>query len=203
MKNNHFKFWISLVVFVSSLFVIPAQLQAKDIKDKIKKGIEEASDFLKKEVDNISGDIKAVQEYLDNYSWKGIIQDHATSGVATLSHLKLNGHSRAAAVQPGEKIEGILHCHLDPQKCNSLSFYRVLIGIKGVGPQVTVCNYLGASAGDSKEKFILTAPEAKGIYQIRFRVVESFLESEALQAWADAQGQEPDASTTIGVIVVK
>src|SRR5438876_243646 len=79
-------------------------LQAKDLQDKVKKGIDDVSEFFKKEVDHIAGDAAAVQAYFDHYTWKGVIEDHTTIGVATLSHLQLNGHPKAVVVHPGEKI---------------------------------------------------------------------------------------------------
>ncbi len=204
MKNNNHKNWIALGVFFTSVFLLhSSELQAKDMQEKVKKTIEDVSDFLKKEVDKVAGSVEAVQEYLDHYSWKGVIQDHTTSGVATVGHLKLNGHSKAVVVHAGDKIEGELHCYLDSDKCSKLSFYRVIVGLKGAGPQVSLCNYLGAVAGKSVEKFTLKAPQAAGVYQVRFRVVESFSESDAFGEWADEKGQEPEASTTIGVIIVK
>ena len=38
---------------------------AKDLQEKIKKGIEDVSNFFKQEVDKISGDIEAVQDYFE------------------------------------------------------------------------------------------------------------------------------------------
>ncbi|MGH2611517.1 MAG: hypothetical protein ACRDFB_00535 [Rhabdochlamydiaceae bacterium] len=204
MQNNNYRFGCAISVFFICLFLLrDTELYAKGLQDKIKKGIENVSVFLKKEVDKVTGDIEAVQEYFDHYSWKGIIQDHTTSGVATLEQLKLNGHPKAVVVYPGAKIEGEVQCSLDSKQCSKLAYYRVVLGIKGLGPQESICNDLGAVVGKSVEKFTMTAPENKGIYEIRFRVVDSFSESSAFEAWADDEGQEPDATTTIGIIIVK
>ena len=53
------------------------------------------------------------------------------------------------------------------------------------------------------EKFNLQAPSDPGIYELRFRTVNQASLVDAFSAWQDDKGQEPDASTTIGVILVK
>jgi DNA-binding ferritin-like protein (Dps family) len=176
---------------------------AKNTGDKIKDTIDNISESLKKEIDQLGNDFKASQDYLDNYKWKGMIQGKATSGPITLSNLRLNEHHRATAVLPGSLIGTDVSCFIDPDKASALTFYRVVIGFKGVGPQTTLCNCLGASCGTKFEEFQLEAPTKPGVYEIRFRTVEKLLEHDALNAWKDENGEEPDASTTIGVIVVK
>lgn len=204
MKNHTYKLWTVMCVFISSLLLVnSANLYAKDLSEKIKHGIDNVADHLKKDVDKLKGDYEAAQKYFDHYTWKGVIEDHTTSGVATLGPLKLNGHSKAVVVHPGEKVECEVQCSLDREKCSALSLYRIVVGLKGLGAQTTLCNYLGVVAGDSVEKFILTAPLDLGVYEVRFRVVESLTETEALNAWVDAQGNEPDRTTTIGVMIVK
>ena len=203
MKNYTHKLSISATLLISSLLLInSANLHAEGLDKKIKHGIDNVADHLKKDVDKVKGDYEAVQKHLDKYKWKGIIEDRATSGVATLAHLKLNGHSKAAVVHPGDKVECEVQAFLDREKCSALSLYRVVIGLKGVGPQTTICNYLGSVAGDSIEKFTLTAPLEPGVYEVRFRVVESFTETEARNSWT-VEGNEPDNTTTIGAIIVK
>lgn len=203
MKNYTHKLSISVGLLMSSLFLINStNLNAEGLDKKIKHGIDNVADHLKKDVDKVKGDYEDVQKHFDKYKWKGVIENHVTSGVATLSHLKLNSHSKAVVVRPADKVECEVQSFLDPEKCSAISFYRVVIGLKGIGPQTTICNYLGAVAGDSFEKFTLTAPLEPGVYEVRFRVVESFTETEARNGWT-VEGNEPDSTTTIGVIIVK
>ncbi len=162
--------------------------------------IDAIADHVKDAVDELGNDIDKIQAYLEK---KMSIADQVIVGLATLSHLQLNGHHKIAVVKPGEKVEGTVDCHLDRDQCSALGFYRVVLGLKHEGPQTSICNCLGAAAGDSKESFSLTAPEEPGIYQIRFRVVESLLESTAFMHWKDENGHGPDATTTIGLLVVK
>lgn len=171
--------------------------------DKVKDWIDSGADALKKGVDELGNDAEAIQDYLDNYHWKGIVEDKATSGPATLKELELNGDSRAIVVKPGERIEAKVRCKLDSKQCALSSVYRIVVGIQGEGPQAVIGNELGLVAGKSKEKFTLIAPQKAGIYQIRFRTVEAYLESSALSAWKDSDGNEPDGTTTIGILVVK
>lgn len=175
----------------------------KSTEDKIKEKIDDFADSLKHAVDKCGDDMAAIQSYLDHYHWKGVIQDEAASGPANLKYLQMNGHSRVVVVKPGERIKGIVVCNLDRDKCSALNLYRVLLGIKGVGAQTTIGNELGLAAGESLEEFSLIAPAVPGIYQVRFKVVEKLLESSALDAWTDEKGNEPDGTTTIGLIVVK
>lgn len=86
---------------------------AKSTRDTIKDWVEEGSDALKKGINELGDDFNAIQDYLNNYHWKGILQDKATSGAATLKHLELNDHSRAIIVKPGESIEAEVKCILE------------------------------------------------------------------------------------------
>lgn len=202
MKIEKFK---TLVVVLTALFCIVSVNPggAKNVEDKIKDLIDDVSASLKKGVDALGDDIAAIQNYLDNYPWKGLIQDKASSGPATLKHLQLNGHPKVVAVKPGERIEGIVQCHLHRDKCDPWAHYRVVLGIKGVGPQTTIFNHFGFLAGESLEKFVLIAPSQPGLYEIRFKHVEAILENTAFDAWKDENGNEPDGTTTIGIIYVK
>jgi hypothetical protein len=179
------------------------QLLARSVEEKVKEAIDDIADSLKSKVDKLGEDVAAIQDYLEHYSWKGVIQDEATSGPETLSHLMLNGHSRVAVVRPGETIQAAVQCSFNADVASSVSVYRVVLGVKDVGPQTTVATRLGASDGESVEQFHLTAPNVPGFYQVRFRTVNALLESSALNGWFDEQGRQPDGSTTIGIIYVK
>lgn len=61
----------------------------------------------------------------------------------------------------------------------------------------------GLGDGKTKEEFTLVAPERTGTYQIRLRPAKIIFNSPAFDAWQDADGNEPDATTTIGLIIVK
>lgn len=175
----------------------------KSAEDKVKEWIDDSSEALKKGIEKLGDNFEAIQEYLDNYHWKGVIQDKATSGPATLKHLELNDHSRAVIVKPGEKIEAEVKCTFDTEQTSILSVYRIVVGLKGGEPQAVIGNESGLTAGKSTEKFTLRAPEKAGIYQIRFRTVDAYTKSAALDAWKDGEGNEPDGTTTIGLIIVK
>ena len=203
MKNT--KFILALTTCMVAIFGIshPETGWANSAKDKIKDWVEEGSDILKKGIDELGEDFNAIQDYLDHYHWKGILEDKATSGPATLKHLELNDHSRVVIVKPGEKIDAEVKCILDAKQCSSLGFYRIVVGIKGEGPQALIGNEAGLLAGKSREQFTLNAPDKAGMYQIRFRTVDTFFQSIALNAWKDDMGNEPDGTTTIGIIIVK
>lgn len=196
MKTNKNLFHLYIVIAIF-LFAGPNLVNAS-VEDKIKKTVDQAADSIKSAVDSIGNDISAVQNYFDNYHWKGIMQEEATSGVATLRNLHLNGHGVAVAVKPGERIVGEVDCSIDREACSSLGYYRVVIGIHNRGGQTTIGNSVGLSAGESHEQFVLIAPSEPGLYQIRFQTVDAYFESSALSEWND-----PDGTTTIGLILVK
>jgi hypothetical protein len=175
----------------------------KSVDDKVKGWIEDSSEALKKGVDKLGDDFAAIQQYLNNYHWKGLIEKEAASGPATLKHLKLNDHDTAVVVKPGEEIEAEVECHLDSEQCSIFGVYRIVVGLKGEDAQAVIGNELGLVAGKSNEKFTLKAPDEAGMYQIRFRVVNALFKDKALNSWKDEHGNEPDGTTTIGVVIVK
>lgn len=206
MKNqthNNKRNCFHLLLLSFFLLIVPAIIESKSTEDSIKEKIDSFSDSLKSTVDRIGDNIESVQDYLDNYHWKGVLQSKATSGPATLENLQLNGHKAVVAVKPGERILGEVDCNLDPEACASFRYYRVVLGIKGCGAQTTVGNSLGINANNSRDRFALIAPSEPGLYQIRFKTVKAFFETEALNEWLDDNGNEPDGTTTIGLIVVK
>lgn len=176
---------------------------AKSTGDKIKDAVEEASHSIQKGIDELGDDFEAIQNYLNDYSWKGLIQDKATSDHVTLKHLELNNNARVVVVKPEERIDATVQLNLHKNEVSMTSLYRIVIGIKDIGPQTTIGNEFGFLAGKSLESFTMYAPAKKGIYEIRFRAVDSLSQDKAMKAWHDEEGNEPDARTTIGLIVVK
>ncbi len=176
---------------------------AKSVEKTVKEWIDDGSEALKKGTDKLGDDFNAIQDYLNNYHWKGLIEEKATSGPATLKHLELNDYSKVVVVKPGETIEAEVKCNLDPDQCSIYGVYRIVVGLKGKGPQAVIANESGLIAGKTREKFTLLAPEEPGMYQIRFRTVDALFQSTALAAWIDEEGNEPDGTTTIGIIFVK
>jgi hypothetical protein len=164
---------------------------------------DEISNSLEKSIDKFEENLEAIQEYLNNYEWEALVPDKATSGAATLRYLKLNNYPKAVVVKPGETVKGLVECDLDWDETSSLDVYRIVLGIKGEGAKVAIGTELGITAGKISENFTLIAPLKPGIYQIRFRLVKELFETTALGEWLDEKGNEPDAHTTIGIIVVK
>lgn len=195
------------IALTSAAFLVAltgfSQTHANSFEKKTKEYVAKMQDSVNNELEKLGEDFDEIQNYLENYPWKGILQDKVSSGAVTLKHLYLNDHPKVLCVKPGERIEGKVHCHLDKDQCSSLSMYRVVLGFVGEDPQTTIGNELGIVAGHSKETFTLIAPSKPGIYQLRFRLVDSFFKGKALDAWKDEKGNEPDASTTIGIVVVK
>ncbi len=204
MKNVQFNKMVAPIACVLTLILgVNSQLLAKDNEDKVKDGIQKVADGLKSAVEKAGDKVDDVQAYFDSYKWKGVLEGVAVSGPVTLDDLKLNDHHRAIVVKPDETIHAKVSCAFNSDQCSPVSVYRVVIGIKGVGAQTTIGTTLGVVAGEGREKFKIKAPATPGLYEVRFRVVEGLTEDHALKAWLDPQGNEPDSSTTIGLIYVK
>jgi len=201
-KETKFLSIVALLLMVLC-FTKANQAEAKKVDDKIKDSIEDVSSFLKNEVDKLGNNLSKVQDFLENYHWKGVIQDTATSGAETLSNLKLNGRSKVIVAAPNAPITGEVDCFLDPKEASLFTVYRVVLGIQGEGPQTTIGTATGFSSGVKHEVFALRAPRNPGFYQIRFRTAENYFEDSAMDAWFDEKGNEPDGTATIGIIYVK
>lgn len=203
MKNAKFM-PVAVACLIAAFGLVHSEMGwTKSTRDTIKGWVEESSDAIKNGIDELGDDLNAIQDYLNHYHWKGVLEDKATSGPATLKHLELNDHSRAVAVKAGEKIDAEVTCIIDPEQCSIFGLYRIVVGIKGVGPQAVIGNESGLLAGKSRETFTLKAPDKPGIYEIRFKSVNAYLQSTAIHAWQDEAGNEPDGTTTIGIIIVQ
>lgn len=200
--TKNFKRTAALVTLLISAIVLAPRLEGKSVADKAKKAVEEASKDLEKGIDKLSHNYDEIQHYLDNYHWKGIVENEVTSGPVTLANLKLNGHSLSTVVGPNHRVDVEVDCSYDKSKLDSTSYYQVVIGLKNVGGLTTIASTFGYIAGKSNEKFSFNAPNDPGVYEIRFRPVSIFSTDNALKAWVDEQGKEPDSKTTIGIIVV-
>lgn len=197
MKKERF-YLVSILLFACVAWI--HQINAKNTEEKIKTTIDEIADALKRDADDLGNDLAAAQHYLENYHWKGIVQDSAASEPITLSKLRLNNHSRVAIVHPNEIIEGVVECAFDKNKVSYCTVYRAVIGIHGQGPQTSVGRTMGIHARDTLEKFTLRAPAEPGFYEVRFQTANGFFTQ---NAWPDESGNEPDATKTIGIIYVK
>jgi hypothetical protein len=206
MKNYTTKSFIILTVAL--LAVGSSNLAfAKSTESKIKEAIDTAADKLKSGVEKAGDKIEDVQNYFQNYDWKGVIQEKAAVGPATVTDIKLNGYHRAVIVKPGERIEGELKVLLDKDQIKDIKYHRLVIGLKDAGAQTAfgVGGGFGYLVGDRehKESFTLIAPTEPGLYQVRFRPVECLTEHEALKKWNDDKGNQPDGKSTIGFVLVR
>lgn len=171
---------------------------------EIKEKVNQATETFRKGIEKCGDKVDDIQQYLRNYDYKGVIKDYVVSGPATVHHLTLNGDNRAVVVRPGERIEGIIKYKIDKERCKDIKYHRLLIGYKNLGPQTTVAAGLGyITDKENENRFTLVAPQKPGLYQIRFRSVENFTETEALKHWTDEDGNEPSIKKTIGIVVVK
>ncbi len=204
MKLNIFKDSKKSMIFLVTVLSVMSSNLAWATTADVKEKINEAADALKKGVDKCGDKMEDIQQYLHNHDFKGVIKDYVSSGPATVFGVTLNGHKRAIVVKPGERIEGTLKYKLDTDRCKDIKYHRLLLGFKDVGPQTTVGVGIGFLADKENEgNFTLIAPQKPGVYQIRFRSVENYTETEAVKHWKDEHGNEPSLRKTVGIVVVK
>ncbi len=156
---------------------------------------ESSLDKLKAALDKAGDKVDEMTKALQDYDWKGAYNNATTFGPISFSDVTLNGHTRAAAVMPGEKIACSASIFVDQEKMKNLKVKKVIVGIKDVGPEAS----FGISSNqEQKETFTLTAPKEPGLYQIRYRPVVSGSEE-----WLDTEGNPPGFTHTIAMIWVK
>jgi len=158
---------------------------------------------LENEINSLESDIHAIQDKIRDYHWEKWLPSHASYGSATLSDLKLGEtHAPVILTAPGQQIEGEVVCSLNREQCSPLKMYRVVLGIKNRGGQITVFNHFGLHAGKEVEHFTIEAPNERGIYQVGFKVVETIWTDTALKSWEEDTENDGGTPAIIGLIVV-
>lgn len=197
MKKIFFRAMVLGLVTVASPLAYAA-----DAASKTDEMIDSAAEKLK-EVLNASGEkIEEAQKYLQEYDWQGLVPK-PYSGAVGISGATFNGKYVACVVKPGERIEGEVVVVVDKEKSQGLKDHRLIIGFKNIGAQTSFSVKPFVADQVQREKFTLVAPMDPGLYQVRFRSVQSPTEAEALKLWNDEQGLAPAATSTIGFIWVK
>ncbi|HEX2579562.1 MAG TPA: hypothetical protein VHK67_04075 [Rhabdochlamydiaceae bacterium] len=209
---------VFLAMIVLSLGSSNLLLAERTTSDKIKGGIQTSADTLKKGVDKTKeiaentkeGVKKGAKKFgekvedLQTYFRKKF-HEQATVGHATVSDVTFNGHSMAAIVKPGERIEGQLKCTLDKEQLKNIKYHCLLIGFKGREKAETAVD-IGRGIfvdQDSRAGFTLIAPSEPGFYKVRFKPMEGYIEHDMLNKWKDPNGTLPNSSSTIGLIYVR
>ncbi len=156
---------------------------------------ESSLDKLKAALDKAGDKVEEMTKALQDYDWKGAYHNATTFGPVSFSDVTVNGQTRAAAVQPGEKIAFTATVSIDQEKMKNLKLKKVLVGIKDARPEAS---FSISGNPEQKETFTLTAPQEPGLYQIRYRPVVS-----GNDEWLDAEGNPPSFTHTIAMIWVK
>lgn len=167
--------------------------------DQVADSLEKARGIIQDEMSQFGSNIKMVQQRLNQYEWKQYIPERATSGVASLSDLRLNGHRKVVVARPGEPIKAQVICDYDRDECSALKVYRVVVGIKNKGAQVSIGKHIGLRAGKELEEFEIMAPKDPGIYEIGFKTVQAAFESDAMHEWNEGSNSQ---IRRIGLIIV-
>ena len=124
----------------------------------------------------------------------------AYSGPLALANLNLNHQGSVIAVQPGEKVFGMLNFQYDSHNVDPESLNQIVIGFSKMGPQKCIFNELGYRCNEGIASFFLQVPENPGIYEIQCRFDQAFSSKEAMIHWAE---EDSDNMMTIGKIIVR
>lgn len=123
----------------------------------------------------------------------------ASSGPLAIANLNLNHQGNVIAVEPGEKVFGMLNFHYDAESLEPESLNQIVIGFSEVGPQKCIFNELGYRCSEGIASFFLKVPESPGIYEIQCRFDQAYSPKDAMIHW---QEQESDVMTIGKVIVI-
>jgi hypothetical protein len=198
---THKILYLFIVSFLSILS--PCGLKANSFFDDLKEKIDQTAESIKEGLDSVSSNLDDMQEYLDQYPWQGLIKSELNLGHVSVRDFRLDSHPYALAVEAGDQVKGEITCLLNRKKCSPIDFYQVIIGLKNVGPKAVVGDLNYTLKAKGVEEFTFIAPEEPGIYEVRCRLHQSFFTPEAEKMWWDSEGNEPDASHTIGFLIVK
>jgi hypothetical protein len=160
---------------------------------------ESTMDKLKEALQQSGEKIQEIAKSIQDYDWKGTVEDAVYVGPAFVTGATFNGQSRFAVVKPDEAISCEITVDVDENRMKDLKFRGLLFGIKDVGPQALI----SIEAGKKTEKFTLKAPSETGVYQVRFRPVVSLNMNNAQNDWVDAEKNQPSLKSTVGIIIVK
>lgn len=123
-------------------------------------------------------------------------------GPVTISEVSL-GHQKAfVQVQPGQQVECSLHYALDSSQQAFLDKHYLVVGLSGVAAEAAVVHLYGVWDSKGTKPFTLVAPLQEGDYEVRAAYYHADTREEAFNAW-NVLKQEPNSSTTIGILRVR
>jgi|LakMenE01Jun11ns_1017448.scaffolds.fasta_scaffold9697478_1 hypothetical protein len=138
-------------------------------------------------------------EWIKSNPWIGLVAKEIRYGPITLKDLDLDKNGRLVIARPGEEISATVKYMVDADKLNSWNLYHILVGIKGQENPACITHSFGIWDRKGKASFTITAPEAKGVYEVSFDYQEGLFCGDAAKAWID----EPAPRATVGIIIVE
>lgn len=154
----------------------------------------------------LSADYQAAHKPLNDYfkecPWLGLIANKITVGPITISDVSIHDGDKLAYASPGETLNGMLKYKVKAKDLDSLHLYHLVIGVKDQGAQDCVTHNLGVWDTKGHGRFTLKAPDAPGIYEVRFLLTQGLTCSAARDTW-NSGVEEPTSSATIGIIIVE
>jgi hypothetical protein len=145
---------------------------------------------------------KPLSEYLEECPWTGLVADYITLGPIKISKVSIHHGDNIAYVLPGQTIHGKLKFEIESDDLELLHLYHLTVGFKGQGAQDCVTHNLGMWDSKGSGEFTLEAPEAPGVYEVRFLLTEGLTCAGAYEAW-DSDHGTPSSAATIGILIVQ
>lgn len=141
-----------------------------------------------------------INEWINACPHIGLVAKEVTYGPITLKKLNLDGKGRVVIAQPGETIHGTVQYTVDADQLESLHLHHIIIGIKGQNAQNCIMHALGVWDAKGKANFNLTAPTAKGVYEVRFDHQTAVTCKTAVEHWRE---DPPSSKATVGIIIIE
>ena len=140
-------------------------------------------------------------EFSIDFPGKGMIIDQVKYEGIELSNFAFSNGRRYTIINPGDEIIGQVDFKIDKKKLSLFRIHYFIIGLFPNGPQSCLVKSYGLQDSQGTARFSLTAPEDKGIYQIRFSHGTGITCKQAKKAWWHKHIHP--ANTMMGIVVVK
>lgn len=141
-----------------------------------------------------------INEWLKSCPYIGLASKEVIYGPITLKHFDLEDKGRVVIAQPGEKINGSVKYKVDASKLDSWELHHIILGVSSGKEQTCITHALGVWDNKGKAHFSLTAPQEKGVHEIRFDYQTGLRCSEAMEHWKQ---DPPSSRAALGIIIVE
>lgn len=138
-------------------------------------------------------------ETIHDIPYSGLVLNKVELKGAVISDFHFANNQKFIRVAPGERFECHAQYEIDASELDSLHRYHLIFGLYGQGPQNAITSSIGLIDFEGSSFLELTAPEEKGIYEVRVSILEGLTYNRAKENW----NQTATAKTILGIVVVE